>query len=222
MSDLAALTPRERARLLARPEGRLGREIAEFWNTNNSLVTEAVYDRLCLTAGCSVLEIGFGNGRLLPLLMQKADAISYVGVDRSQTMVAEASAFNRALIDAGRAEYRLADAETMPYPDARFDRAFAVNVIYFWSDPVRVLREIHRVLRPDGLSIVAGADRTGVVNLAYARDEFGFHLRDAEELIAAHREAGFGRVDIEPFDDVAQRPDGSLYNRHYHLVIARL
>ena len=221
MGDLASLTPRERATLLGRPEGDLGREISTFWNTNNAQVTEAVYHRLNIESRFRVLEIGFGNGRLLPLLMQQAEGLSYVGVDHSETMVTEASTFNRALISAGRVEYHLAEADHIPCLDTAIDRAFAVNVIYFWADPVPVLREIRRVLKPGGLSLIAGADRATSSNLAYARDEYGFRLRDADELLAMHRAAGFSEIAIEPFSDMAKRPDGSLYNRHYHFAIAR-
>ena len=37
----------------------------------------------------------------------------------------------------------------------RFDRVFDEDVIYFWADPLRPLQEIQRVLRPDGVSVIA-------------------------------------------------------------------
>jgi ubiquinone/menaquinone biosynthesis C-methylase UbiE len=150
VASLAELTPAERARLLSKPEGELGVALGESMNNTNAKVTEAVYRRLRCQSGDRVLEIGFGNGRLLPLLIQQADALSYAGIDISETMVAEAARFNRALVDAGRARFRLASAEAIPYPDASFDRAVAVNVVYFWADPVRVLSEMRRVLRQSG------------------------------------------------------------------------
>jgi ubiquinone/menaquinone biosynthesis C-methylase UbiE len=41
--------------------------------------------------------------------------------------------------------------ESPPYPDDSFDCAFAIHCIYFWPEPVACLREMRRVLRPDGV-----------------------------------------------------------------------
>src|SRR6266852_470940 len=141
MTSLAELTPAERARLLSKPEGELGVAIGRTMNENNAQVIEAAYRRLGVQAGDSVLEIGFGNGQTLPILMRQADGLFYGGLDISETMVSEALNFNRALIDTGQATFYLGSGETIPCPTASFDRAVAVNVVYFWPDPVRVLSE---------------------------------------------------------------------------------
>jgi len=221
MASLAELTPAERAQLLSKPEGELGIALGESMNNTNAKIIEAVYCRLRPEPGNRVLEIGFGNGRLSSLLMQQADALSYVGTDISETMVAQAMVFNRALIEAGAATFHQASADAIPYPEKSFDRALAINVIYFWADPVRALTEIRRVLRPSGFSIVAGIDVATAAAAPFTREEFGFRARDADALIALHRQAGFASVDVEPFDELAKRPDGTPWARHYHLVIAR-
>jgi SAM-dependent methyltransferase len=38
-----------------------------------------------------------------------------------------------------------------PFPDANFDGAFALNMMYIARDPLRTLQEIHRVVKPGGL-----------------------------------------------------------------------
>jgi ubiquinone/menaquinone biosynthesis C-methylase UbiE len=220
MPSLAELTPEERARLLGKPEGELGIAISGVMNQTNATIIETVYRRLGLQHGQNVLEIGFGNGHTVPLLMQQADSLSYTGIDISETMLGEASRFNRALIDVGRAQFQLASAEAIPCPDGTFDRACAVNVVYFWADPVRALTEIRRVLRPGGVSIIAGTDGATAARYPFYRPEFGFHIREADELIALHRTAGFVSVEIEPFDEVTKGADGSPFPRHYHLAIA--
>ena len=218
MPSLSELTPAERARLLSKPEGELGIALGETMNKTNANVIEAVYRRLGVRSGQSVLEIGFGNGHTVPLLMRQAEALTYVGVDISEMMVAEAGIFNRELMEAGRAVFHLASAEAIPCADASFDCAMAINVAYFWPDPVRVLAEIRRVLRPDGFSILAAGDPATAA--AWGRDEFGFRVRDADTLIRLHREAGFAAVTIEPYEEVATRSDGVPRHRLYHFVIA--
>jgi SAM-dependent methyltransferase len=221
MTSLSDLTPAERARLLGKPEGELGIALGEVMNQTNAKLIETVYRRLRLQPRQSVLEIGFGNGHTAPLLIKQADALTYTGVEIARTMVAEATAFNQALIDAGETTFHLAPAEAMPFGDATFDAALAVNVIYFWREAVRTLTEICRVLRPGGLSIVASMDSATAAAAPFYRAEFGFRIYEANELAAMHRSAGFAAVDIEPFDEMTKLGDGTPFARHYHLVVAR-
>src|SRR5215472_16352711 len=128
---LPTLPPPDRPPLLGKPEAKLGIAPAQVMNQTNAKLIETVYRRLRIQPGQSVLEIGFGNGHTAPLLIQQADSLTYTGIDISQTMVAEATAFNHALIDTGRVTFHLAPAEAMPFADATFDAALAINVIYF-------------------------------------------------------------------------------------------
>jgi ubiquinone/menaquinone biosynthesis C-methylase UbiE len=220
--DLNALPPAEMARLLGKPEGEAGRALGERLNRVNADITAAVYQRLQLREGDHVLEIGFGNGRLLPTLLTYADDLTYVGLDIAETMVTEAIAFNAELVAAGQASFRLASAEAIPCPDASFDKAFAVNVIYFWPDPVRALSEIRRVLRPTGMSAIAAVKPdTDQPPPPFAREEYGFRVRDAATVAALHRDAGFGYIELDDYEEISTRPDGTPWKRRYSIVIAR-
>ena len=42
------------------------------------------------------------------------------------------------------------DAETLPYPDSSFDLVYSWGVIHHSEDPARIIKEIHRVLKPGG------------------------------------------------------------------------
>jgi ubiquinone/menaquinone biosynthesis C-methylase UbiE len=220
--DLNALTPSEMARLLGKPEGEAGRAVGERLNRVNADITAAVYRRLLLRPGDRVLEIGFGNGKLLTALLACADDLTYVGVDISETMVTEAIAFNAELVAAGQASFRLAPAEAIPCPDQSSDKVFAVNVIYFWPDPVRALAEMRRVLRPGGTSVIAAVKPdTDQPPPPFAREEYGFRVRDAATVAALHREAGFGQIELEDYEEMSTRPDGTPWKRRYSIVVAR-
>jgi ubiquinone/menaquinone biosynthesis C-methylase UbiE len=221
MASLAELTPAERAHLLSKPEGELGIAIGKVMNETNAKVIETVYRRLGLENGQSVLEIGFGNGHTVPLLMGQADALTYVGIDIAETMLSEAVSFNRMLVEAGQATFHLASAEAIPCSDASFNRVVALNVVYFWPDAVRVLAEVRRVLRSDGFSIIAGIDSATAAAVPFYRAEYGFRVHDADALIAFHREAGLTDVEVEPFDEITKLGDGTPLARHYHIAIAR-
>src|SRR6516162_2532910 len=135
MASLAELTPAERAQLLSKPEGELGIALGESMNNTNARIIEAVYCRLRPEPGNRVLEIGFGNGRLSSLLMQQADALGYVGIDISETMVAEAMVFNRALIDAGAATFHQGSADAIPYPEKKLRPSIGDQRYLFLGGP---------------------------------------------------------------------------------------
>lgn len=222
MADLGTLSPAEMASQLGKPEGDIGRAVSEMMNRANANLTAAVYQRLMLQPGYRVLEIGFGNGRLLPPLLAFAEDLTYVGLDRSETMVAAASAFNAEPVASGHASFRLGTAEAIPCDDASFDRAFAVNVVYFWPEPIRALSEMRRVLRPNGLSVIAsivsGPDESAP---PFAREEFGFYRRGRDALVGLHREAGFREVVVDDHHEMAQLPDGTSRKRSYAIILAR-
>ena len=119
----------ERVRQLGNPVGPVGVAIGDYMNAMNGALNAVLFRQLSPRHGDRILEIGFGNGKLLSDLMNLAPNITYDGIDISELMVAEATAFNRALVAAGRASSTVILRS--------FDRAVAINTIYFWPEPVR-------------------------------------------------------------------------------------
>jgi SAM-dependent methyltransferase len=212
--DLAVL-----ARQLGNPEGEIGRAVGDYMSQHNAPVSAAASRRLGLEPGDRVLEVGFGNGKLLPALLAMAPDLAYAGIEISPTMVAEATAFNQALVEAGRADLRLASVDAIPFPAGTFDCAVAVNGIYFWPDPLAALRELHRVLRPDGVLVVAAITPEAAATLPIVRH--GFRIYDQHTLQDMHRQAGFRSSDVEIYRETTQRLDGGRHERSYHLSRAR-
>lgn len=222
MANFTALTPSAQAQQLGRPEGDVGIDVGLRMNLTNRKINDAALDRLALGPDHRVLEIGPGNGRFLPDLLGQAEGLRYLGIDVSPTMVAEARAFNAATIAAGMAAFELAEAAAIPVADGSFDRALAVNVIYFWPDPVRQLREIRRVLAPDGRLVVASTTPETAASMPAMRAEFGLVTRTAEDLSALHRAAGFAKVAVEELRTSVTRPDGTPWEVTAYLILAEV
>lgn len=70
-------------------------------------------------------------------------------------------------------------AEQLPHPDNSIDLVFSRGSIYFWSDPVAGIREIHRVLRPGGKAMIGGG--LGESYPEWARREFIRRRRGNED-----------------------------------------
>jgi ubiquinone/menaquinone biosynthesis C-methylase UbiE len=219
MAAFGSLPPIEQARQLANPEGPVGIEVAEWLNGNNRAGNARVLAMLDVRAGHGVLEIGFGNGRAAPLVVGQAADVRYAGIDISPTMVDEAKRFNAALVAARRASFRLASADCMPFGEASFDRVFAIGVMHFWQDPRVPLREIHRVMRPDGFAVMGALDSQSPP--PFARPEFGFYLRSAAEWAELWRQAGFGAVDAQRTESDQITEDGAATRRYTIRLTAR-
>jgi len=83
----------------------------------------------------------------------------------------------------------------MPWPDAAFDRALSVNTIFYWPDTVAGLREVWRVLRPDGVLALAMRSQRAVAPAQIER--FGFKNVSTAELERLLAAAGFSGIVLQ-------------------------
>ena len=220
MIDLSQLSAAEMAGQLARPTGEVGVAVGDYMTNLNSRLISAAYALLAPPDGGRLLEVGFGNGKLVASLLAMAPGLTYTGVEVSMTMAREAKRANRALEHEGRVKFYLAGVDRLPFPDAIFDRAVSVNSIYFWQDQLTGLREIRRVLGKDGFWVLASMTQETSAKSPAARPEYGFQVLDGHSLTALHKEAGFTRIECDIYQEDAKRLDGSEFRRAYHMVIA--
>jgi ubiquinone/menaquinone biosynthesis C-methylase UbiE len=92
-----------------------------------------VVDRLDLRSGDRVLEIGCGHGVAATYVLERGARLT--AIDRSPKMIEAASRRNAAYVDAGTAEFLVADLEDLDLGDRRFDTIFAVRVRRFHAEP---------------------------------------------------------------------------------------
>ncbi len=126
-------------RVARRPSGPRSRAVYGAEDVHD-FARRAILEALALGPGDELLEIGCGGGLLLrDALTAGARA---TGLDHSEEMVALAR--DRA----PAATVVLGSADHLPFPDRIFT-ALAMSVVFFFlDDPVAVLRECLRVLRP--------------------------------------------------------------------------
>src|SRR5579872_5821092 len=109
--------------------------------------------------GERLLEVGVGAGTD-HLRFARAGAVC-TGIDLSNVSL---ETTRRRLASEGLlSDLRVADAETLPFGDASFDRVYSWGVIHHTPDTARAAREILRVLRPGGRFCVMVYNRRSVV-----------------------------------------------------------
>jgi ubiquinone/menaquinone biosynthesis C-methylase UbiE len=219
MTIFSSLPLCEQASQLSNPVGPVGLAVAEWLNDNNRESTGQLLAMLGVQAGCHVLEVGFGNGRVAPAIVGQAADVHYAGIDISPTMVEEATRFNAQLVSVGDAEFHLAACERIPFADASFDRVLSIGVMHFWMDPITPLLEVRRVMRPNGVAVLGALDPRSAP--AFARPEFGFYLRTAAEWDSVFRTAGFGTVHAQVIETDQMNPEGTPAKRYAICVNAR-
>ena len=111
-------------------------------------IAETFVRRLDVPASRRWLDVGCGTGALTSAVLTAADPAEVVGVDPSEGFLKSA----RASVTDPRASFSVADAQTLPFPDGRFDAVVSGLVLNFVPDPARAAAEIARVTVPGGLA----------------------------------------------------------------------
>jgi SAM-dependent methyltransferase len=104
--------------------------------------------------GERILELGPGVGiYALPIASALAPSGRLDAIDIQAEMLADLARRARA---AGATNIVAieGDAQRLPYPDAAFDAAYLVGVLGEVPDPAAALRELRRVLKPDGRLVI--------------------------------------------------------------------
>ena len=110
----------------------------------------SVVDQLDVGPDDRVLEIGCGHGVAATLVCERLEGGHLTAIDRSAKMIQAATRRNAAYVEAGRAEFLVADLEDFDPGDRRFDRIFAVRVGLFHRDSGRAHSLVERWLAPGG------------------------------------------------------------------------
>lgn len=166
---------------------------------------ERLVEHATLREGDRVLDVGCGTGIVA---RRAADRVgergTVVGVDRNGEMLEVAKTVAADLAPA--IEWKRGDATALPFPDDAFDVIVCQQALQFVDDPTVALREMHRVLSPNGriaVSVLRSlAFNTGYEELVealerHAGDDAGMMMRSPfrgftrDELHALAEDAGF-------------------------------
>lgn len=156
-----------------------------------------------------ILETAAGTGIVTKALADALPQADIVATDLNQAMLDVAAG----RVVSPKVEFRQADAQALPFPDAGFDLVVCQFGVMFFPDRIAAYAEARRVLRPGGRFLFSAWGRiernpvTATVGAAlaatfpidapsfYRRIPFGYH--DVALIEADLRAAGFTDIAIE-------------------------
>jgi ubiquinone/menaquinone biosynthesis C-methylase UbiE len=141
-------------------------------------VGEEFLDWLAPPLGARWLDVGCGTGAFTALIVDRCEPHYVAAVDPAQVQIDHA----REKPVAAHADFRVADAQALPFDAAQFDVVAAALTLNFIPDRAKAMAEMRRVARP------------GALIAAYVWD-FEADLSPSGPLRRALRDAG---VEIAP------------------------
>lgn len=159
-------------------------------------------ERLDLKSDKSILDVGCGTGIYHNALVDTGHAHRYCGVDLSMGMLAEHSAPDRVTVS---------DVVKLPFADDSFDVVMANHMLYHIPDISAAIKEMHRVLKPEGVLMAA-------TNSIHTMPELQVLMRRAIVLLTRHGPAQV-RAPALPSDEFALENGSRILAKHFYAVV---
>jgi ubiquinone/menaquinone biosynthesis C-methylase UbiE len=169
------------------------------------------------------LDIGTGPGQLPLKIARRLPALAFVGIDRSQAMLARARKQAAALGLSARVEFQPGDGNRLEFPDRSFDLVICNSVLHHLAAPVRVLDEIARVAKPDAAILLRDLWRPSrLVYPLHVRWHGRFYAGRMRQLYQASVRAAYTYDELENLLRWSQLSGARLFRfRRTHIGLER-
>ena len=184
---------------------RIRQETHNKYSVPDRSFAEWVLSRAQLRGGERILDIGCGNGIYYEKIQQKKLSLEYVGLDLLGAMVENHP------IRTSEGNLALANAQDLPFEDNSFDVVMANHTLHHISDMDKAISEARRVLKPNGVFVVA-------TNSMNTMPELQVLMRRAIVLLTRTGAAQV-RAPQMPSDRFALENGIRLLSQHFYAVV---
>ena len=205
---LGLINPNKKiAEQLRQPHGELGQFVGQQMNVGNRQLYNFMFEKIDLSNNETALELGYGNGNFFKEIIEKTKVGKLSGIDFSRDMYKEAITTNEDLIKEGKLDLHFGSSDAMPFEDNSFDKVYCLNVVYFWQHPQHHLKEILRVLKPNGTFYAGIRTRESMLKMPFIK--YGFTIYDPSDFEEVLKQNGFTNITHTPTIENSVEYDGS-------------
>jgi len=128
---------------------------AEYWRD------QLILREVNFASNQSLLEIGCGAGAVLGIIGKAFPALKLTGIDREPSQIAYAT---QHLSQLGlKGDLKVGDAGNLPFPDGSFDHVYAIWFLEHLNNPIEILQQAHKVLKPGGTITLTETDYRSII-----------------------------------------------------------
>jgi len=140
-------------------------------------------DAMKIESAAAVLDLGCGTGIAARAIARRRTFGGHItGVDVSAYLICAAKRLAEEEGLASAIEFRTEDSQRLDLPDASFDAAVAHTLVSHVQDPIAVLRELARIVKPGGAVGIFDGD---YASLTFGTDDPAKGKADDETIINA-------------------------------------
>lgn len=137
----------------------------------------------------TILDVGSSYGYFIMMIHSLYPSCKCYGIDNDPDWVGRPAEF------IPNCTFKVANAANMPFKNEYFDVVFALDVIEHIRNIDPVIKEIHRVLKPNGLAILSGPTESWFYKFCrymWTRQwDLPGHIHDVQEIEKKYESNGF-------------------------------
>ena len=178
-----------------KPGGLFGNFYSNLMEKGNRQNYVVLINDLNIQPNDKILEIGYGPGIGIRLILEKCNSCLIHGIDFSKLMYRKASELNRKSILDKKVEFFSGNFLSFLIESNYYDKVFCLNVIYFWDNLYVPFHKIKSVLNNDGIFCFYMAHKDYLIKKRFPDSIFNKY--SIEEVISALYEVGFSKVEYK-------------------------
>lgn len=156
------------------PRGTIGSSML-FMNAAHTRLTNWALQKIHIREDAVILDIGCGGGKTIHSLSRVTPHGKIYGIDYSEQAVENSKKTNTKDVETEKVIIHQANVSSIPYNTNFFDLITALQTHYFWPDVENDMKEVFRVLKPNGSFLLVAE----TFKIQYHMDKF----KTTEELV---------------------------------------